>query len=73
MIKDCKIDNDCNENYFCSFNDDTLSHSCISNDKSNLYYGCLNKDSSNFQNNKIGFSETDLEIDFSIFVDRGKI
>ena len=63
MIKDCKIDNDCNENYFCSFNDDTLSHSCISNDKSNLYYGCLNKDSSNFQNNKIEVIESKTDID----------
>ena len=63
MIKDCKSDSDCNENYFCSFNDDTLNHTCIGNDKNNLYYGCLNKDSSDFKNNKLEIIESKIETD----------
>jgi hypothetical protein len=63
MIKDCKNDSDCNENYFCSFNDDTLTHTCVGNDKNNLYYGCLNKDSNNFQNDKIEIIESKTDID----------
>jgi len=39
--KNCLSDNDCNENYLCAFNEDTLNHYCISSDINDLYYGCI--------------------------------
>jgi len=46
-VIDCNKDNDCLDNYFCSFSEDSLKHNCISSNKDNLYYGCLNKDIKN--------------------------
>jgi hypothetical protein len=42
QVRICNLDNDCLERQFCSFNDKSLKHECIPNDKKLLYMGCLN-------------------------------
>jgi hypothetical protein len=39
--KTCLIDNDCEENYYCAFDEKDLKHYCISNDVNDMYYGCM--------------------------------
>jgi hypothetical protein len=39
--KTCLIDNDCEDNYYCSFDEKDLKHYCVSNDVSDMYYGCM--------------------------------
>lgn len=46
--KACMLDNDCDENSLCGFNENDLNNYCISNNAHDLYYGCL---SSNIDNN----------------------
>ena len=40
--KNCILDNDCDENNLCAFNENDLNNYCISGDPHDLYYGCLN-------------------------------
>ncbi len=42
QVRICNLDNDCLERQFCSFNDKTLKHECIPDNKKLLYMGCLN-------------------------------
>ena len=42
QVRICNLDNDCLERQFCSFNDKSLKHECIADDKKLLYMGCLN-------------------------------
>lgn len=59
-VIECKNDDECSDNYFCSFSEDSLKHSCISNNKNNLYYGCLNDDIKN-SNLEIIQSKSDMD------------
>lgn len=40
----CNDDNQCSNNYMCSFNEKELNHSCKSLNQNNLYLGCLDND-----------------------------
>jgi len=45
----CNDDNQCLDNYMCSFDEDKLSHSCKNHNQNNLYLGCLDKDIHNLE------------------------
>ena len=55
----CKLDNECDNNELCAFNEDDLNHYCISNDKNNLYAGCLNE-----KDDKINYIESNSKVDY---------
>ena len=44
----CNDDNQCSNNYLCSFDEKKLNHSCKNLNQSNLYLGCMNNDFNNF-------------------------
>jgi len=35
--KTCLLDNDCEDDYYCSFDEKDLKHYCVSNDVSDMY------------------------------------
>jgi KaiC/GvpD/RAD55 family RecA-like ATPase len=41
--KTCALDNDCDNNYVCAFDEKDMTHYCINNDINEIYYGCLDK------------------------------
>jgi len=43
MNKICNIDNDCNENTLCSFDEKKMDNYCIDNSINSLYYGYMNE------------------------------
>jgi hypothetical protein len=65
----CKLDNECDNNELCAFNEDDLNHYCISNDKNNLYAGCLNQRDENFNyiesSSKVDYQNPKSCIDFT--------
>lgn len=44
----CNDDNQCSNNYLCSFDEKKLNHSCKNLNQSNLYLGCMTNDFNNF-------------------------
>ena len=60
--RNCVSDNQCENNYMCTFDTKNLNHSCKSSNQNELYLGCLDNDFndclkfSRKQTNKNGFS-----------------
>ena len=44
----CNDDNQCSNNYLCSFDEKNLNHSCKNLNQNNLYLGCLDNDYNHF-------------------------
>ena len=42
--KTCALDNDCDKNFVCAFDENDMTHYCINNEPTELYYGCLDKE-----------------------------
>lgn len=45
----CNDDNQCQDNYLCSFDEKNLNHTCKNLNQNNLYLGCLDNDYNDFE------------------------
>jgi hypothetical protein len=63
--KTCTLDNNCDNNFLCAFDEKDMKHYCINNNVNDLYYGCLE----NNKLNELEFIESNSNSEFKKCID----